>query len=88
MAIVVIKAVLIAGLARWFGMQWGRAIWLGLLLSQAGEFSFVLFGQAAMAKLILPETASLFSAIVTVSMISTPFLMRFTEWVQKRIRIE
>ena len=84
-AIVIIKALLIAGLARWFGMQWGRAIWLGLLLSQAGEFSFVLFGQAAMARLILPEAASLFSAIVTVSMISTPFLMRFTEWVQKRI---
>jgi len=84
-AIVVVKALLIAGLARMFGMPTGRAIWLGLLLSQAGEFSFVLFGQAAAAKLILPEAASLFSAIVTVSMISTPFLMRFTEWVQKRI---
>jgi monovalent cation:proton antiporter-2 (CPA2) family protein len=84
-AIVVIKAVMIAGLAKMFGMRTGRAIWLGLLLSQAGEFSFVLFGQAAMAKLIMPEAASLFSAIVTVSMISTPFLMRFTEWVQMRI---
>jgi monovalent cation:proton antiporter-2 (CPA2) family protein len=84
-AIVVIKALLIAGLARWFDMKWGRAIWLGLLLSQAGEFSFVLFSQAAAARLILPEAASLFSAIVTVSMISTPFLMRLTEWVQKRI---
>ncbi len=84
-AIVIVKAVLIAGLARWFGMKWGRAIWLGLLLSQGGEFGFVLFGQAAMAQLILPEAASLFSAIVTVSMISTPFLMRVTEWVQKRI---
>jgi len=83
--IVVVKAVLIAGLARLFGVRSGRAIWLGLLLSQAGEFSFVLFGQAAMAQLILTETASLFAAIVTVSMISTPFLMRFTEWVQSRI---
>jgi glutathione-regulated potassium-efflux system protein KefB len=84
-AIVIVKAVLIAGVARIFGIKAGRAIWLGLLLSQAGEFSFVLFGQAAAAKLILPEAASLFSAIVTVSMISTPFLMRFTEGVQKRI---
>ncbi|MBA3729819.1 MAG: cation:proton antiporter, partial [Sphingomonas sp.] len=84
-AIVVIKALLIAGLARMFGMKPGRAIWLGLLLSQAGEFSFVLFGQAAAARLITPELASLFSAVVTVSMISTPFLMRLTEWVQKRI---
>jgi glutathione-regulated potassium-efflux system protein KefB len=84
-AIVVVKALLIAGLARMFGMKPGRAIWLGLLLSQAGEFSFVLFGQAAAARLIEPELASLFSAVVTVSMISTPFLMRLTEWVQKRI---
>ncbi|MEO6256865.1 MAG: cation:proton antiporter [Sphingomicrobium sp.] len=83
--IVVVKAVLIGGIARLFGVRSGRAIWLGLLLSQAGEFSFVLFGQAATAKLILPETASLFAAIVTVSMVSTPFLMRFTEWVQSRI---
>ncbi len=84
-AIVVVKALLISGLARWFGMKWGRAIWLGLLLSQGGEFGFVLFGQAALAGLILPEAASLFSAIVTLSMVSTPFLMRLTEWVQKRI---
>src|SRR6185369_8267441 len=26
--IVVVKAILIAGMARWFGMKWGRAIWL------------------------------------------------------------
>ena len=51
-AIIVVKAVLIAGLARLFGMKTGRAIWLGLLLSQAGEFGFVLFGQAAAAQLI------------------------------------
>jgi monovalent cation:proton antiporter-2 (CPA2) family protein len=84
-AIVVVKAVLIAGLARMFGMKPGRAIWLGLLLSQGGEFGFVLFGQAAAARLIEPQLASLFAAVVTVSMVSTPFLMRLTEWVQKRI---
>ena len=39
-----IKAVVIAALALMFGMKSGRAIWLGLLLSQAGEFGFVLFG--------------------------------------------
>ena len=64
-AIIVVKAVLIAGLALMFGMKKGRAIWLGLLLSQAGEFGFVLFGQAAAAQLITAEAASLFSAIVT-----------------------
>ena len=57
-------------------MRRARAIWLGLLLSQAGEFGFVLFGQAASAQLITPEAASLFGAVVTLSMVSTPFLMR------------
>ena len=84
-AIVVVKAALIAGLARMFGVRMGRAIWLGLLLSQAGEFGFVLFGQAAAAQLIEPELATQFAAIVTVSMVFTPFLMRVTEWVLERM---
>ncbi|MGI8611295.1 MAG: cation:proton antiporter [Sphingomicrobium sp.] len=84
-AIVVVKAVVIAALARMFGVRMGRAIWLGLLLSQAGEFGFVLFGQAAAAQLIEPELATLFAAVVTVSMIFTPFLMRVTEWVLERV---
>ena len=84
-AIVVVKAIIIAGVARMFGMKSSRAIWLGLLLSQGGEFGFVLFGQAASAMLIDRDSAALLSAIVTVSMISTPFLMRITEWVLDRM---
>ena len=57
---------------------------LGLLLSQAGEFGFVLFAQAAGARLILPEAASLFGAMVTLSMAATPFLMRLTDWLERR----
>ena len=84
-AIIAIKAVVIAAIARLFGMPTGRAIWLGLLLSQAGEFGFVLFAQAASAWLIDAETASLMTAVVTLSMVSTPFLMRVTEWVRQRM---
>ncbi len=83
--IILVKSVIIAGIALLFGMRPGRAIWLGLLLSQAGEFGFVLFGQAASAQLITPEAASLFSAVVTLTMVSTPFLMQVIEWVLKRI---
>ena len=83
--IIVVKAVVIAGLALLFGMRPGRAIWLGLLLSQAGEFGFVLFSQAASAQLITPEAASMFSAVVTLTMVSTPFLMQVIEWVLRRI---
>jgi voltage-gated potassium channel Kch len=83
--IIVVKSVLIAGLAFMFGMRKGRAIWLGLLLSQAGEFGFVLFGQAASAQLITTEAASLFSAVVTLTMVSTPFLMQVIEWILRRL---
>jgi voltage-gated potassium channel Kch len=54
------------------------------LLSQAGEFGFVLFAQAAAAQLITAEAASLVSAVVTLSMVATPFLMRLTDWLEKR----
>lgn len=84
-SVIIVKALIVAGLALAFGMKRGRAIWLGLLLSQAGEFGFVLFGQAAAAQLVTPEAATFFSAVVVVSMISTPFLMAVTDWVLRRL---
>ncbi|MDX3909951.1 MAG: cation:proton antiporter [Sphingobium sp.] len=75
--LVVVKAAIITGLARLFGIDWRQGLALGLLLSQGGEFGFVLFAQAQNALLIAPEAASLFSAIVTLSMATTPFLMLF-----------
>lgn len=77
LALVVVKTVVIFGIARLFGMAWRGALGLGLLLSQGGEFGFVLFAQASDAWLIEPEVASLFGAIVTLSMATTPFLMMF-----------
>ena len=82
--VIVTKAVLIGGLARLFGDNWPRSVRLGLLLSQAGEFGFVLFAQATTAQLISPEAASLFGAVVTLSMAATPFLMRLTDWLERR----
>ena len=84
LAVIVIKAGIIACLARAFGNGWPRSIRLGLLISQAGEFGFVLFAQAAAAQLILPEAASLFSAVVVLSMMTTPFLMKLTDWMERR----
>jgi CPA2 family monovalent cation:H+ antiporter-2/glutathione-regulated potassium-efflux system protein KefB len=76
--LIAIKAGVIMGLAMAFRMAWRPALALGLLLSQGGEFGFVLFAQAQSAMLISPEAASLFGAIVTLSMATTPFLMMAT----------
>ena len=82
--VIVSKTLLITLLSRTFGGSWTRSFRLGLLLSQAGEFGFVLFAQAAAALLIVREAASLFSAVVTLSMAATPFLMRLTDWLERR----
>jgi glutathione-regulated potassium-efflux system protein KefB len=74
-AVVGVKTLLIFGLAMLFGVKKRPAFALGLLLSQGGEFGFVLFGQATVAQLVQPEAASLLGAVVTLSMATTPFLM-------------
>ena len=84
LALIATKAVIIFGIGVAFKMTWRSALALGLLLSQGGEFGFVLFAQAQRAMLIEPEAASLFGAIVTLSMVTTPFLMMIT----RRIREE
>jgi voltage-gated potassium channel Kch len=78
LALITVKAAVIFGIGMAFGMAWRGAMALGLLLSQGGEFGFVLFAQAQNALLIAPDAASLFGAVVTLSMASTPFLMMAT----------
>jgi voltage-gated potassium channel Kch len=82
--VIVTKTILITVLSRAFRCSWTRSFRLGLLLSQAGEFGFVLFAQATAAQLVLPAAASLFGAVVTLSMATTPFLMRLTDWLERR----
>ena len=77
LGLVAVKVAVLTLVARLFGVNWKQALGLGLLLSQGGEFGFVLFNQASAAMLIYPEDASLFSAVVTLSMVTTPFLMLF-----------
>jgi len=83
-ALIAIKAASLYGLARLFGVENRRAVKLGLLLSQGGEFAFVLFAAAQRAVLIEPAAASLFGAIVTLSMASTPFLMMLNDRLDRR----
>jgi glutathione-regulated potassium-efflux system protein KefB len=89
LAVVVTKAVVMFGVAKAFGVSNRSALAFCLLLSQGGEFGFVLFAQAQNALLIKPEAASLFSAIVTLSMASTPFLMMFAQrFIQPKVNAE
>jgi monovalent cation:proton antiporter-2 (CPA2) family protein len=69
-----IKTLVITLLARLFGKPWVPALQMGLLLSQGGEFGFVLFAEAQRGLLLAPAAVQLFSAVVTLSMALTPLL--------------
>jgi voltage-gated potassium channel Kch len=84
LALVAVKAGLIYGVARAFGVAGREAVRLGLLLSQGGEFAFVLFGAGAASGLISEAAVSTYSAVVTLSMVTTPFLMMLNERAARR----
>jgi monovalent cation:proton antiporter-2 (CPA2) family protein len=73
-AVMAVKTAVIMGLAKLFGKDWLSAFKMGLLLSQGGEFGFVLFAEAQRGLLLAPSAVQLFGAVVTVSMLLTPIL--------------
>jgi len=73
-ALMLVKGVLIAGLARLFAVPGPRALRLGAFLSQGGEFAFVALGAAALAGLIPDAAAQLIIAAAVVTMAATPLV--------------
>lgn len=70
-ALMLIKMSVVTGLARLFGSSWREASLIGVHLSQGGEFAFIVLAAATTGMLILTEAASLFTAVVTLSMALT-----------------
>ncbi len=61
--------------ARWVGLQGSPRVMLAVLLSQVGEFAFVVLA-AGKASAVLPAaTADLLTLIAALSMVSTPLLL-------------
>ena len=81
--VLLVKTGIIAVLARSFGTDWRRAVQMGVLLAQGGEFGFVLFAEAERGLLITHQAAQLFGAVVTCSMALTPLLFRLAaRWLE------
>ena len=57
--LVLIKAIILYALGRWWGLDSVAARRLGLVISQGGEFAFVLFGAGALAGVIDQSMANL-----------------------------
>jgi CPA2 family monovalent cation:H+ antiporter-2 len=74
LALIVGKGVIIAGLARLAMLPTGQALRLGLLLSQGGEFAFVLLGLGFGERILSLDDRQQLVVIVILSMMLTPLL--------------
>ncbi|MDQ0142718.1 glutathione-regulated potassium-efflux system protein KefC [Cupriavidus necator] len=74
-AFVVAKTAVLALLARYFAIARGQRLLFALLISQGGEFAFVVFGVAGGAGLLPRETEALLVLVVALSMVATPLLL-------------
>lgn len=72
LALMVVKALCIYGVARLAKSQHGDALDRAVLMAQGGEFAFVLFAEALKLRVVSPEIYANMTAIVVMSMAITP----------------
>ena len=80
----VLKTAVLYGLSRAFGIARGQHLLFALLLSQGGEFAFVVFGAAATARVFTEEVASMLVVVVALSMVVTPLVLMAYDKVMAR----
>lgn len=71
----VIKTAVLYGLAKAFRIPRDQQVFFAFLLSQGGEFAFVVFGAAAAAQVLTPRVSSILVVVVALSMVITPLLL-------------
>ncbi|MEQ1710741.1 MAG: monovalent cation:proton antiporter-2 (CPA2) family protein [Hyphomicrobium sp.] len=77
--LVLVKMVVLTRLGRGEGLEIGAARRLGLVLSQGGEFGFLLLTIAAGSAILARGQADLLAVVITLSMAATPLLLALDE---------
>lgn len=83
-ALLAIKIVVLFALGRLYGLDNAGARRLALVVSQGGEFAFVLLTNAVGANVIGQQLAQFVSVVVTLSMVATPMLLLLDDWLRRR----
>ncbi|PSW04838.1 glutathione-regulated potassium-efflux system protein KefB [Photobacterium lipolyticum] len=78
-ALVVVKGLLLYGLARLFGIRAKSRSQMAAILSQGGEFAFVLFTAAKGEGLLGESLAAFLLVVVSISMMTTPLILLLQE---------
>ena len=75
--VIIVKAAIVFGLVRIFGICFGDRWLISLGLAQAGEFGFVLLGFSVQNQVLPADIAQLLALVVAISMFLTPALFIF-----------
>ncbi len=86
--LITLKAAILYLLGRRWGLDGAAARRLGLVISQGGEFAFVLFAAGALQGVIEQSTANLLILAVTFSMAATPLLLLIDDKVEQALSPE
>jgi monovalent cation:proton antiporter-2 (CPA2) family protein len=84
-ALVAVKALVLAALGRLAGLSARARVSLGAAISQGGEFAFVIFSVAETAHVLGRSTVELLVVVVTLSMVLTPLLFALRDEVFRRL---
>src|SRR5580693_1073127 len=74
--VVLLKLLVVAGLARAFGLNWAHSLHTGLLLGPGGEFAFVIVSVASGASLLASDAAQVMLFVTALTMATIPLLSR------------
>jgi monovalent cation:H+ antiporter-2, CPA2 family len=74
--VVLLKLLVVAGLARVFGLNWAHSLHTGLLLGPGGEFAFVIVSVASGASLLASDAAQVMLFVTALTMATIPLLSR------------
>ncbi|MDX1454865.1 MAG: monovalent cation:proton antiporter-2 (CPA2) family protein [Gammaproteobacteria bacterium] len=88
LGLIATKAAILFAIGKVSGLANKSAVRLALVLSQGGEFAFVILSTAIGHSLIPVELADRLILVVTVSMMSTPLLYGlYSSWVEPRMEV-
>ena len=82
---VVLKLLVIAPLARSFGLNWADSLHSGLLLGPGGEFGFVIVSVAISQRMLTPDTARIVLFVTAATMATIPLLSRLNDRFSHRL---
>ncbi len=82
---VLFKALVIATLSRLFGYETGVGIRTGMVLAQAGEFSFVILALGLEQNLIGGDELQIILAASLLSMVAAPFIIQYNGRIARKL---